>query len=170
MALIIAGIMVKPEAVLSRVGYTFQKKQAADLAHIGNLYLDASSSERIFAWKESFQAWKKNPLLGRGITGFHFVDGQFILILTEMGILGFLAFLWLLWSILKNSRGVLRKMDDELYKGLTLGFIGGFIGLMIHAVTANTFIIVRIMEPFWFIAGIIMMLPTLKKGEDEQEA
>jgi energy-converting hydrogenase Eha subunit B len=58
-------------------------------------------------------------------------------------------------------------MDDELYKGLTIGFIAGFIGLMIHAITANTFIILRIMEPFWFIAGIIMALPTLKQTEYE---
>jgi mannitol-specific phosphotransferase system IIBC component len=57
-------------------------------------------------------------------------------------------------------------MDDNLYKGLTLGFIAGFIGLAIHALTANTFILIRIMEPFWFIAGIIMMLPKVKEEEE----
>jgi len=169
--LILAGIMIKPEAILSRVKYTFQEKQA-HLAKIGNIYLDPSSSERIFSWRESFQAWQKDPLLGRGVTGFHFIDGQYIVLLPELGILGFLAFLWLLWSILKHSLGILNQMhelDDELYKGLTLGFITGFIGLAFHAITANTFIIIRIMEPFWFFAAIIMMLPTLKKGEYEQE-
>jgi O-antigen ligase len=165
-ALIIAGIMIKPEAVLSRVKYTFQERQA-NLAKIGNIYLDPSSTERIVSWANSLKAWKKNPLLGRGVTGFPFIDGQYILLLSEGGIIGFLAFSWLLWSILKHSLSVLRKMDDELYKGLTLGFITGFIGLTIHAVTANTFIIVRIMEPFWFIAGTIMTLPTLKKLEYE---
>jgi len=165
-ALIIAGIMIKPEAVLSRVKYTFQERQA-NLAKIGNVYLDPSSTERIVSWANSLKAWKKNPLLGRGVTGFPFIDGQYILLLSEGGIIGFLAFSWLLWSILKHSLSVLRKMDDELYKGLTLGFITGFIGLTIHAVTANTFIIVRIMEPFWFIAGTIMTLPTLKKLEYE---
>jgi hypothetical protein len=167
MTLIVAGIMVKPEAVLSRVGYTFQKKQAADTTRIGNIYLDSSSTARIVSWATSFQQLKKNPLLGRGVAGSFFLDGQYILYLAELGILGFLAFLWLLWSIFKHSRGVLRKMDDELYKGLTIGFIAGFIGLMIHAITANTFIILRIMEPFWFIAGIIMALPTLKQTEYE---
>ncbi|GAI53875.1 unnamed protein product, partial [marine sediment metagenome] len=58
-----------------------------------------------------------------------------------------------------------KQMDDELYKGLSLGFIAGFIGLAIHALTANTFIILRIMEPFWFITAIIMMLPTLEEEE-----
>jgi len=46
---------------------------------------------------------------------------------------------------------------------LTLGFIAGFIGLTVHALTANTFIVIRIMEPFWFIAGIIMVLPALRE-------
>jgi hypothetical protein len=165
-ALIIAGIMVKPEAVLSRVEYTFQKRQA-DLTKIGTIYLDPSSTARVVSWASSLQTWKKNPLLGRGVAGTGFIDGQYIVFLSELGIFGFLAFLWLLWSILKHSLSVHRKMDDELYKGLTLGFIAGFIGLTIHAVTANTFIIIRIMEPFWFFTGIIMMLPTLKKLENE---
>jgi len=58
-------------------------------------------------------------------------------------------------------------MDDELYKGFTLGFLASFIGLAFHALTANTFIILRIMEPFWFITGIIMMLPELKEEQPE---
>lgn len=164
--LILAGIMLKPEAVFSRVGYTFQKKQA-DLTKIGNVYLDSSSSARVVSWADSLKTWKKNPFLGRGVTGAGFIDGQYILFLSELGILGFLAFLWLLWIILKQSLNVLRITKDELYKGVTLGFITGFIGLTIHAVTANTFILIRIMEPFWFIAGIIMMVPTLLEAKDK---
>jgi len=161
-AIIILGLAVKPEVVFSRVKYTFQEKQGS-LAKIGNIYFDASSSARIFSWQDSFQAWKKNPILGRGVTGYRFIDGQYIRTLPELGIIGFLALLWLLWSIFKHSLSIHKKMDDELYKGLTLGFIVGFIGLTMHALTANTFIIIRIMEPFWFIAGIIMVLPALKE-------
>jgi O-antigen ligase len=98
-----------------------------------------------------------------------FIDGQYIYTLPELGIIGFLSLLWLLWTIYKQSLHVYRKMDDELYKGLTLGFIAGFIGLTIHALTANTFIIIRIMEPFWFITAIVMMLPTIKEEEEEEE-
>jgi hypothetical protein len=42
------------------------------------------------------------------------------------------------------------------------------VGLIFHAVGANTFIIVRIMEPFWFFAGVVIALPAL--GEAEAEA
>jgi len=163
-AIIILGLTIKPEVVFSRVKYTFQEKQES-LAKIGNIYFDASSSARIFSWRDSFQVWKKNPILGRGVTGYRFIDGQYIRTLPELGIIGVLALLWLLWSIFKHSLAVHKKMDDEFYKGLILGFIAGFIGLTIHALTANTFIVIRIMEPFWFIAGIVMVLPAFIEQE-----
>jgi hypothetical protein len=31
----------------------------------------------------------------------------------------------------------------------------------VHSIGANTFIIVRIMEPFWFFAAIVVALPGL---------
>ena len=47
-----------------------------------------------------------------------------------------------------------------------MGFLVGFIAMTFHAITANTFIIVRIMEPFWLLAGIVMVTPELE-AEDE---
>ena len=167
-AIIVSVIVVRPEAVFSRVKYTFSVKDPS-LAKVGDIYLDQSSSARIFSWKDSFEAWKKSPILGRGISGSGFIDGQYIRTLPELGIIGLFALLWLLFSILKHSFIIFRQMDDELYRGLALGFMAGFIGLAIHALTANTFIIIRIMEPFWFIAGIIMMLPVLKEEEEKEE-
>ena len=165
----VSVLVIRPEAVLERVKYTFAFEDES-LAKIGDVYLDYSSSARIFSWVDSFQTWKKHPILGRGISGIGLIDGQYIRTLPEMGIIGLLAFLWLLWTIYKSSLGIYKQMDDNLYKGLTLGFIAGFIGLAIHALTANTFIILRIMEPFWFITAIIMMLPTLKEEEPLQES
>jgi O-antigen ligase len=149
------------------VEYTFQERES-NLARIFDTYLDPSSSARIFSWEDSFEAWKERPILGRGISGHGFIDGEYIRTLPEMGAIGLLALLWLLWSIFKHSILVYRKMDEELYKGLVLGFIAGFIGLVFHAVTANTFIIIRIMEPFWFVAGIIMTLPRLLDSTEEE--
>lgn len=42
------------------------------------------------------------------------------------------------------------------------GFLAGFIGLLVHSIGANTFIIVRIMEPFWFVLGMVVMIPELE--------
>lgn len=167
-AIVVSVLIIKPEAVLSRIKYTYSIVDPS-LAKVGDVYFDYSSSARIFSWKESIQTWKNHFILGRGVTGFGFIDGQYIRTLPELGIIGLLALLWLLWSIYKYALDIYKQMDDSLYRGLTLGFIAGFIGLAVHALTANTFILIRIMEPFWFITGIIMMLPAVKK-KDELES
>jgi O-antigen ligase len=166
-AIILAGVALQPEAVFSRVKYTFQKERRARVK-VGSIYLDPSSSARIRSWQDAIETWEKNPILGRGITGFGFLDGQYFRTLPELGVVGLFALLWLLWIIFKNSLDIHKKMKDELYKGITLGFLAGFVGLTFHALTANTFILIRIMEPFWFMTGIVMMLPELKKYDEEE--
>jgi O-antigen ligase len=169
LATIIVSVLVfRPEAVFSRVKYTFSGAQSR-LVKIGNTRLDSSSSARIRSWQESVKDWKKNPILGRGVSGYGFIDGQYIVILVETGVVGLFAFLWLLWSIYKHSLGIHRETKDDLFKGLTLGFLAGFVGLTIHALTANTFIIIRIMEPFWFVTALVMMLPQIEKEEEENK-
>jgi hypothetical protein len=42
-----------------------------------------------------------------------------------------------------------------------VGFTAGLVGLLVHAFGANTFIIVRIMEPFWFLTGIVIALAAM---------
>lgn len=61
-----------------------------------------------------------------------------------------------------------RKSKDSFYKGLTLGFLAGLSAMLTHAVGANTFIIVRIMDPFWFLAAIVIMLPVLEVQEQKE--
>ncbi|NIW00300.1 hypothetical protein GWN26_14730 [Candidatus Saccharibacteria bacterium] len=60
----------------------------------------------------------------------------------------------------------MKAVKTPLFKGLTTGFLAGYIGLLFHAIGANTFIIVRIMEPFWFFAGIIAVLPALERQSE----
>jgi hypothetical protein len=38
-----------------------------------------------------------------------------------------------------------------------------------HAIGANTFIIVRIMEPFWFLTAMIIMIPKIEANEEQMK-
>jgi O-antigen ligase len=89
-------------------------------------------------------------------------------VLIETGILGLFAFLYLLYSISKLAIRHMKTVKTPYYRGLTIGFIAGFMGLLFHALGANTFIIVRIMEPFWFFTGIIAVLPQLERKSEMQ--
>ena len=89
------------------------------------------------------------------------MDVQYARTLVETGIVGLAVFLWLAWSALKAGLGSFRTLRDPDERGLALGFVAGTIGLLVHAAGANTFIIVRIMEPFWFFAAVVVSLPGL---------
>jgi O-antigen ligase len=157
-----------PTAVKNRIMYTFTQPEEKGQIQIGDIRLDTSTSARLVSWKESIQAWTKQPFLGYGVTGYHFVDAQFPRVLVETGILGLVAFLYLLFSILKVTLINLKQLKTPYFQGLAIGFFAGFVGLVVHALGANTFIIVRIMEPFWFFAGIMVVMPAMERQQAEE--
>jgi len=167
LALLISPLFL-PEAVKNRVMYTFNQSEEKGQIQIGNIRLDTSTSARLVSWKEALQDWPKHPLLGYGVTGYQFVDAQFPRVLVETGILGFIAFCYLLFSIFKVTLNNLKELKTPFLQGIGIGFLAGFVGLIVHAIGANTFIIVRIMEPFWFFAGIMVVMPEMERQQAEQ--
>jgi O-antigen ligase len=156
-----------PSAVKQRILYTFNQPRASSQINVGDIRLDTSTSARLTSWKEALRDWPKHPLLGYGITGYAFVDAQFPRVLLETGIVGLIAFIYLLYSILKLNLDTLKKTKTPYFRGIGIGFLAGYAGLLFHAIGANTFIIVRIMEPFWFFVGIIAVLPAMEPRLDD---
>ena len=157
-----------PSQIKNRILYTFTQPEMHGQITLGDIRLDTSTSARIASLKEVWRDWPEHPIFGYGVTGYHFVDAQYPRVLIETGIFGLLAFFYLMYSIFKLAISHMKTVKTPFFKGLTIGFLAGFIGLLFHAVGANTFIIVRIMEPFWFVAGIIAVLPTLESQHQEQ--
>ena len=164
------AIALAPEAVKSRVLYTFQPEAGQPTVRLGRVGLDPSTSARLLSFQQAFEGWTKKPFLGHGVTGFGFMDAQYARVLVETGVVGLAAFLWLLWTVLRSSVGVLRSRHHPDDRGLALGFLAGYVGLLVHGFGSNTFIIVRIMEPFWLFAGIVMMIPALEADEVRKAA
>ena len=171
LGLLVIALMVSPlflpKAVKNRIMFTFTQPEARGQIKIGDLRLDTSTSARLISWQEVLSDWPKHPLLGYGVTGYAFVDAQFPRVLVETGILGLISFFYLLYSIFKLTQQSLKEVNTSFYQGLGIGFMAGFVGLVVHALGANTFIIVRIMEPFWFFVGIITVLPMLERQQAE---
>jgi O-antigen ligase len=157
-----------PNAVKERMMYTFKQQAQIGQISVGELRIDTSTSARLNSWKDAFTGWTKQPILGYGVTGFAFIDAQFPRVLVESGVIGLAAFCYMLLSIFKMALSSLQGVKRRYSKGLVIGFIAGFIGLLVHAIGSNTFIIVRIMEPFWFFTGIVYVLPALEEAETSQ--
>jgi O-antigen ligase len=154
-------LLLSPQAVMERFSYTFDPPYHADQINIGDTRLDTSASARIYSWKMGLKGWTKHPIFGYGITGYFFMDAQYIRILVETGLLGIISFLLLLSYVFKETWKIHKQIHIPFYKGLTMGYIAGFIALCTHSIGANTFIIIRIMEPFWFFTAIIILLPQI---------
>jgi O-antigen ligase len=159
-----------PTIVKQRILHTFNQPEEPGQITFGDLRLDTSTSARLQSWEDALQAFCKHPFLGYGVTGYTFVDSQLPRVLTETGLLGLSAFGYLLYSIFKLSLRRLREISDIFYRGIIMGFLAGFVGLMVHSIGTNTFIIVRIMEPFWFFLGIITVLPMIEPGKRSMTA
>ncbi len=164
LALIILGLLAlsTPNIARDRVAYTFTQEEEQGQINIGGTRIDTSTSARLQGWKNVARNWIKHPVFGYGITGYGFVDAQYFRVAIETGILGLVAFLLLLYKILGQAYHNFQKSMDLFERGLYMGFLAGFIALLVHGIGANTFIIVRIMEPFWFFMAMVIMMPNLE--------
>ena len=169
LVLILALPFIFPKKVYNRFNETFAPEKSYVVMN-KRINLAESAAARIEAWGFAFNNLKESPLFGKGVPAGT-VDNQYTRVLNETGLIGFLVFFWLIGKVFFLARRAYKSAtSDEFARGLTLGFIAGLIGLMIQSFTAASFIIVRIMEPFWFIAAIVLFLWELNepKAGDSQ--
>jgi O-antigen ligase len=164
--LFVVGPAVAPTSVQQRAAFIFKQRAQTGQAKIGGVRIDTSTSARLSTWGLAVDGWKTAPIFGHGITGFSFMDAQYFRVLAETGILGIAAFLWLLYSILQAGWRAYRVcQNDEWLGGLAMGYLAGFFALLVHAIGSNTFIILRIMEPFWLFTGLVLVGTEIKERE-----
>jgi len=147
--------------VKQRVEYTYKGTYAVEAFEtpFGTVKLETSAAMRVRTWMRSVFYWlPKHIVLGNGVTGVGLVDAQIPLVIGETGLLGLAAWLWMITVAFRTAWRVHRKAEDPLFRGLALGYMVGLVGLLAQSVGVNTFIIVRIMEPFWFLTALMMVL------------
>ena len=155
-----------PDVVKNRVLDTFRPEQSQELKSVGALKLGPSPADRVLTWKRFLtRKIPERPIFGFGVTGIGFLDGQYMLVLCETGIVGLIAFLWLLLKVFTTALRTYKAVEKPLNKGIALGFMVGMVGLMVQAIGTNTFVIIRIAEPFWFMAAIVVKLVDIESGK-----
>lgn len=129
---------------------------------------EMSALLRIRSWRRAFTEFiPTEPLFGYGVTGVGLIDTQIPLIIGEVGLIGLLLFIFLIYSLFKMALSTFFTTKDTIFKSMSLGFVAGLIGLLFQSVAVNTFIIIRIMMPFWFLAGLISLGPYLEERTEE---
>jgi O-antigen ligase len=162
--LLLALPYIAPESTKERFTGTFRPDPGFEQTErFMGQGLDPSASERLTSYKRGFEKWKMRPILGYGVTGGGFIDGTFLRFLVETGIVGIALFLFLLWRMALFLWDIYQSVDDLFFKAFYLGMLGALAGLIGHSISASSFIIVRIMEPFWFLMGLATAYPMIKR-------
>jgi len=126
-----------------------------------------SADVRRITIARSFQELWKNPLIGRGTgwRGLAWYDSQIPLLLFENGIIGTGIFLWMLFKILINGFRIFTNSKDLYLRAISAGFIAVFFGVLIQSVPSPAWMITLVIEPFWFLAGIVVAIDRINSEE-----
>lgn len=144
---------IMPQDVKDRVSYTFQSGSGVQIGNT-NILVDKSTYERVYVWQKVRHNLRVWPWFGGGISWDTVLDSQYARILIETGLFGMAAFIYMLLRILQTTRETYRWTRDWVVRGLGIGMTGVTIGLIVHGMGTISFLIVRIMEPFWFLIAL----------------
>jgi O-antigen ligase len=166
-ALIIFAVS-PPRALVERAAYTLSS-QRQSVQFLGYT-IEPSAAARLQAWVTAANAVAENPLTGAGVTGAGLIDAQYPRVIAETGFIGLGIFLWLLWRLAACALALRHLGRTQLEAVLANGFLAGFAGLVVHGIGANTFIIVRIMEPMWLMAGLVGSALLIRQAREATDA
>ena len=106
-------------------------------------------------WKEAFWNFEKFLLFGSGLGSRHrlYYESQYVLVLAETGFVGFTAFIFLIVSLMREVASAVHRNLTALDSGVVLGWVIGFIGLLIHNGSCVSWTVSKIAIPFWFLTA-----------------
>jgi hypothetical protein len=106
-------------------------------------------------WPRAIDAFKNNLLVGSGYGSVSLaVDNNYLRILGEIGVLGFISFLVIFLSLGIYIRKIYKDIDSPVVKSFIIGFGAGVIGLALNATLIDVFEASKIAFLLWMLSGI----------------
>jgi O-antigen ligase len=159
-----SSTLIMPEVVQERVAYTIQEESGEEIMVAGRetgVKVDKSTHERFLVWRKVrfiLTLGGIYPFIGGGVSWESVLDSQYARVILETGLLGLAAFLFLQFCILKNTRQAWRWTDDWIGRGVSMGTFAATLALTAHSSGTISFLIVRIMEPYWLLVAMTVVV------------
>lgn len=132
--------------------------------------LDESSELRLVMWGKAMELFKQSPLVGIGYgvfrsmdfgTGLHDTHNIYVKILAEQGIIGIILFFVVIFAFINQGYFLFQKGDDDMARGLGLGFSVSMITLMINNIFGDRWAYFELSAYTWAFAGLVARLSQL---------
>ncbi len=132
-------------------------------------------------WPNAIKAFKTNPLLGTGystlvkskvweFTVAESTDNDFLRLLGETGLLGFISFMLIIATIIKILWQAFKRTANPLHYALFGSGIAMTLGLLANAVYIDVFEASKIAYTYWSIIGLILALAILDKKHEKKSS
>ena len=140
-----------------------------------NVYgqLEKSAERRLQIWDKGMELFKENFLVGIGYgvfgqLGYDLGDTHniYVNILVEQGVVGMLIFLVLIFSFIAEGFRLYKNGDDDLSKGLGLGFVICVFVLLVNNIFGNRWSYLELSAYLWIFAGLVARLNIISKEEN----
>lgn len=117
-------------------------------------------------WPRAINAFLKNPLLGTGYSSITLAtDNDYLRMLGETGILGFLSFLIIIFYLLLKMTEFLQKSVDFESKILITGVFGAVTGYFLNALFIDVFEASKLAFFFWIMMGVVFKVIDLNNKQ-----
>jgi putative inorganic carbon (hco3(-)) transporter len=152
---------------------------------IGNVESNLSNLERLNRWAAAWNMWLDAPITGHGwamyqheYQSFRVMELQtpmswynmgahqeFLTILAETGLIGFLPFMVIFLLCWRNSRAIRRITTDVFFVDASLGLSSAIFAYALHGLFNSYLMFDKIAVPFWVSIGLLAVIHRLAVGE-----
>lgn len=177
-AFAIVGVVVIAATQFLQIGAVADKA----ITHVTDLFAGASYNERVETFEIATQAFQQYPLFGIGVgsfgpyaswnpmvepeTGWAIVNNEYLEVLAETGIVGFIGLMSAFFIVIIRSLYALKKSENTMVNTILIGALAAFIGILVQY---NTFSILYIMH-VWFVVGLLIALQNIALHNTKQDS
>lgn len=170
--LVVAGLGVGTWWFVSQ-GRDDALDQFVEHVTVGDLEQGESTQGRLTAFDVALEAWQDHPWFGiglgnfgayvkaypdpRDIEGYDIVNNEYLEVLAETGLAGFIPFVALIVTVLARSFFAFRRTHDSLIRAGLAGTTAAFVGVLVQYNFFSTLFIVYV----WVLIGLVIACQNL---------
>lgn len=132
-----------------------------------------SVSDRSTMWKNSWEIFKKHPIIGNGLNTFYvnyekvrndefknkkgsYAHNCYLQMAAEIGLLGLIAFLCFIVALFRKAIVALKNIKDPLYNSIAMGLIFGILAFLVHSFFDTNLYSLNLSALFWLSSGFLI--------------
>jgi hypothetical protein len=123
-------------------------------------------------WGDALSAASRSPLLGTGPASLNEglgVDGLYFMLIGMWGLLGLVSFIVLIVKSLHLQRVCVQTSHNDMQRALAVGLFAGTLGLLVNAITVDSFFISKVAFAYWFLMGLLLAGRRLENETAERQ-